>query len=217
METNFFKAIAALQLGGDLQITIRQEADKMIVATRLNNKSCDDKAKNLIPPLILNGTPEELDEGYFANTTAPLQTTSQLFVNMDAYMKAQQAAQQQSKMAQLKSVKPNKEIDEKTRKYQAAIKKAEELAGEGRFREAWAKYPEPLDHPDFADQIRSRKAELSQKFVPDLFASAAAENKEPVSLEPDASATNEEERDEEQQLKQSMQVEEGEEFTENGL
>ena len=176
METNFFKAIAALKLKGDVQITIRHDEGKLIVATLLLNETCGDKARKLIPPAILNGTPEDLDEGYFTNTSAPLQTTSQLFVNMEEYLKAQEVAQQHSKMEKHSAATATKAEDEKTKKYQAAIKKPEQLASEGKFREAWAKYPDPLDHPEHADIIRKRKTELSSKFAPDLFASAATKS-----------------------------------------
>jgi len=173
METNFFKQTADLHLQGDLQITIKQQDAILIVSVLLKNDTCGDDARKVGPPILLKGTAHEIDEGFFANIAAPLQTTSQLFVNMEAYLKAQETAQQQSKMEQQKISKETKAQDEKTKKYEAAIKKPEELASEGKFREAWAKYPDPLDHPERADIIRKRKAELSSKFAPDLSASAA--------------------------------------------
>src|ERR1700743_88773 len=84
METNFFQALYGLEVQGDINITIRRNADdKLYVSLYLNNAACGDNAQKLIPPMNLKGTPAELDEGFFASISAPLQTTSQLFVNME--------------------------------------------------------------------------------------------------------------------------------------
>lgn len=102
METNFFKQTTDLHLQGDLRITIKQQDPILIVSVLLKNDTCGDDARKVVPPILLKGTADEIDEGFFANIAAPLQTTSQLFVNMEAYLKAQETAQQQSKMEQQK-------------------------------------------------------------------------------------------------------------------
>ncbi|MFC2728834.1 MAG: hypothetical protein ACFN4Y_04120, partial [Centipeda sp. (in: firmicutes)] len=42
-----------------------------------------------LPPLVLRGTAEELDAGFFQSITQPLEETSSLLVNMEQYIEAQ--------------------------------------------------------------------------------------------------------------------------------
>lgn len=64
MNTNFFKQIAGLEIEGTLNLTIRKDAENIVISILLNNDACGDKAKNLIPPLTIKGTAEELDEQF---------------------------------------------------------------------------------------------------------------------------------------------------------
>ncbi len=88
MNANFFNQIAQLDFTGVLQLNIAKGAESnLIVSIILNNEQCGDNAKNLIPPLTFNATPEEFDEGFFQQITAPIQTVSGLMVDMEAFMK----------------------------------------------------------------------------------------------------------------------------------
>jgi len=170
METNFFQALSDLQVQGDINITIRfSNENKLWVTVLLNNPACVDDAQKIVPPMNLKGTAAELDEGFFASISAPLKATSQLFVNMESYMKQQEEAALQSKMEKNKTVKAVKEKSEKENKFDAALKKADELEAEGKHREAWMKVPEPGDYPEHADMLRQRRESLSAKFAPSLF------------------------------------------------
>lgn len=65
MNTNFFNQIAQLDFTGNLQLTITKGTESnLIVTVLLNNEQCGDSAKNLIPPLTFNATPQEFDEGF---------------------------------------------------------------------------------------------------------------------------------------------------------
>ncbi len=170
METNFFQALFDLEVQGDINMTIRRTAENILYVTvHLNNSACGDNAQRLIPPMNLKGTAAELDEGFFNTVGAPLQTTSQLFVNMESYMKQQEQAAAQSKMAKDKEDKEVKEKSDKEKKLEAVLKKADELEAEGKYREAWIKVPEPSDYPEQADMLKERRASLSAHFAPSLF------------------------------------------------
>ena len=171
MNTNFFNQIAQLEITGDLQLTISKGVEnKLVVSILLQNEQCGDNAKQLIPPLNLRGTAEELDEGFFENITVPLQTASGLMVNMEAYMKQLENAQKQSAMEKEKSDKEKKAKDEKEKKYKEAMAKVDELDNDGKPRDAWMKVPNPNDYPEYAEAIHKRKKELSDKFAsPSLF------------------------------------------------
>lgn len=187
METNFFSQIENMQLSGDLLITIgRGSEGKLVVAVLLQNEQCTDNAKNVIPPLVLRETPEQLDRQFFDSITAPMQGTSSLLLNMEAFIKGQQQAKQQSAMNREQAEKDKKEKDARQKRYTDAMQKVDELARDGKYREAWVKVPEPNLFPEHTETIQKRRNELASKFAPDLFAAPVEPTKEEeVVVEPD--------------------------------
>lgn len=176
--TNFFNQIAQLDFTGNLQLTIAKGAENnLIVSVMLQNEQCGDNAKNIIPPLNLRGTAEELDNGFFENITMPIQTASGLMVNMEGFIKQVEEAKKQSAMEKEKAESKKKEQEAKDKKFKDGMAKADELEKEGKFREAWMKVPEIAEFPEKADEIRRRKTELSDKFsAPSLFGAEQQEN-----------------------------------------
>lgn len=165
MNANFFNQIAQIGITGDLQLTISKGIENtLIISIILQNDQCGDNAKQLIPPLNLRGTAEELDEGFFQQITTPLETASGLMVNMEVFMKQLEVAKKQSAMEKEKSNIQKKEQETKDKKFKDGMAKADELEKEGKFREAWMKVPEITDYPEKADEIRKRKSELSNQF-----------------------------------------------------
>jgi PRTRC genetic system protein E len=171
MNTNFFNQIAQLDFTGVLQLNISKGAENnLIVSVILNNEQCGDNAKNLIPPLTFNATPQEFDDGFFEQITAPIQTVSGLMVDMEKFLKQMEEVKKQSAMEKEKADKQKKEQEGKDKKFKDGMAKAEELEKEGKFREAWMKVPEITEFPEKAEEIRKRKNALSDKFAtPSLF------------------------------------------------
>ena len=160
-------------------MVLKKDGDALIVSLLLTNEQCADKAKALIPPLVLKGTAQELDSGFFSQVTAPIETTSGLMTNMEVYLKGQEAAKVQSKMEKDKENKERKEGDAKDKKLNDALQQAAQLQKEGKYKEAWAKVPDPSKYPERAEELRKMRKELSDKFTPpDLFGSAVAEEKD---------------------------------------
>lgn len=171
MNANFFNHIAQLDFTGVLQLNIAKGAESnLIVSVILNNEQCGDNAKNLIPPLTFNATPQEFDEGFFQQITTPIQKASGLMVDMEVFMKQLEEAKKQSAMEKEKAEKEKKEKEAKDKKYKDGMAKADELEKEGKFRDAWMKVPDITEFPEKSDEIRKRKTELSAKFsTPSLF------------------------------------------------
>lgn len=182
MNTNFFNQIQQLEFTGVLQLNISKGVENnLIVSVILNNEQCGDSAKNLIPPLTFNATPQEFDEEFFQQITAPIQTVSGLMVDMEAFMKQMEVVKMQSAMEKEKAEKAKKEKEAKDKKFKDGMAKADELEKEGKFREAWMKVPNPADFPDYADAIRKRKTSLSDKFAtPSLFGATEETTPEPI-------------------------------------
>ncbi|MGP2570236.1 PRTRC system protein E [Ornithobacterium rhinotracheale] len=169
MNTNFFKQIAELEIEGTLNLAVKKENNTLVVSLLVNNDACGDKAKNLIPPLTIKGTAEELDEQFFATIVQPLESTSKLMVNMESYLKAQERAKKQSAMEKEKADREKKEKEKRAKKYKELMDKVEELAKQEKPREAWMKLPSVEEYPEQAEKIRKRRKELSALFQPNLF------------------------------------------------
>jgi len=182
MNTNFFNQIQALDYTGVLQLNISKGAENnLIVSVLLNNEQCGDSAKNLIPPLTFNATPQEFDEGFFEQIKAPVKTVSGVMVDMEKFLKQMEEVKKQSAMEKEKTEKAKKEKEAKDKKFKDGMAKADELEKEGKFREAWMKVPNPADFPDYADVIRKRKTSLSDKFAtPSLFGATEETTPEPI-------------------------------------
>ncbi len=171
MNTNFFNQIQQLDFTGVLQLNISKGIESnLIVTVLLNNEQCGDSAKNLIPPLTFNATPQEFDEGFFEQITTPIQKVSGLMVDMEKFLKQLEEVKKQSAIEKEKAEKEKKEKEAKDKKFKDAMVKADELEKEGKFREAWMKVPDITEFPEKADEIRKRKTSLSDKFAtPSLF------------------------------------------------
>ena len=181
MNTNFFNQIQQLDFTGVLQLNISKGIESnLIVTVLLNNEQCGDNAKNGIPPLTFNATPQEFDEGFFEQITTPIQKVSGLMVDMEKFQKQLDEAKAQSAIEKEKTEKAKKDKETKDKKFKDAMAKADELEKEGKFREAWIKVPDITEFPEKADEIRKRKTALSDKFAtPSLFGAMDEAKPEP--------------------------------------
>jgi len=162
---NFFEQLDAMKLEGDWQINIKTSSKGVLLLSVLFiNDKVGDAARKLIPPMILKGTPLELDAGFFAAIETPVKKTAALFVNMEEYEKAQADAKVNSKIEQDKKQKDDKNKSAVDKKYDAQMKKVDELEEAGKFREAYGQLPKAADFPEHEEEINERKEELAEKF-----------------------------------------------------
>jgi PRTRC genetic system protein E len=172
MNTNFFSLINKIEFTGNLNISIQKATDNnWIVSVLLLNSQCGDEAKNKIPPLNLRGTSEDLDNGFFENITQPIQSASYLMVNMDSFMVQLEEAKKHSAMEKQNADKEKKAKDERDKKYKDAMKKAEELENDSKFKEAWSALPKASDYPEYSKEILEKQEMYEKEFAPNLFTS----------------------------------------------
>lgn len=193
MNTNFFNQVQQLDFTGVLQLNISKGAENnLIVSVLLNNEQCGDTAKNLIPPLTFNATPQEFDEGFFQQITTPIQKASGLMVDMEKFLKQLEEAKKQSAIEKEKAERAKKEQEAKDKKYKQAMTKVDELEKEGKFRDAWIKVPDIAEFPEKSDEIRKRKSSLSDKFAtPSLFGTVEEPQPETEEVTTDEPTENE--------------------------
>ncbi len=98
MKTNFFEQVAGLTTNGILQINIQpQESGTLTVSVMLANANPKIATGKNIPPMLLKGSPQELDEAFFNQVGEPMKRTVKLFANLEAYQKELDKAQQAGK------------------------------------------------------------------------------------------------------------------------
>ncbi|UZT98938.1 PRTRC system protein E [Chryseobacterium fluminis] len=172
MNTNFFSLVTQLDFTGNLNISIQKATDNnWIVSVLLQNNECGDDAKNRIPPLNLRGTAEDLDNGFFENIAQPIQSASYLMVNMDAFMVQLEEAKKHSAMEKQNADKESKAKEEKEKKYKDAMKKAEDLESESKFKDAWSALPKASEYPEYSKEILEKQEAYEKEFAPNLFTS----------------------------------------------
>ncbi|UMQ43064.1 PRTRC system protein E [Chryseobacterium sp. Y16C] len=170
METaNFFRQIAQMDINSKLTLSITKATEnRILVSILIENDGCADKAKNVIPPFNLKGSPEELDIGFFEHIKKPVQMADALISNMQNFLKGLETAQANSAMEKQKSDKEKA----KGRKYSEALLKADALAKVGKYKDAWTALPKVGDYPEHKEDIRKKQDEYEKQFVPDLWSAS---------------------------------------------
>ena len=82
----FFQSIYQMMSAGtDLNINIRRTDGKLSVAVMPRRTTLKDEAGQAIVPLILNGTPMELDGQFLQIITTPLQKAQGILTNLETF------------------------------------------------------------------------------------------------------------------------------------
>ena len=150
----FFQAInQMITAGTDLSINIRRVNNNLTVAVVPRRSGVKDGER--IVPLILNGTPEELDAGFLQAVGTPVQKAQGILTNLEAFEKQAEQAASQSKAARSAAEKESKEVREKREKMEKLLKKAEDAMTGKRYSEAltWLKQARILALPDKQKEI----------------------------------------------------------------
>ncbi len=161
MHTNFFETLTGLAAHGGWKIAVSADKDGgLIVSVLYFNEGTGDDAARRIPPMILKGTAQEIDRGFFEAIAAPVQKTAQLLANMGQYMKALEEKKKQSKMEGDKKGKEKKLDNAKAATFETAMAKVEELEEQEKYAEALLQLPSVEKYPDNADEIEDKRNEL---------------------------------------------------------
>ena len=186
MKTIFFKNITDLNVSGNWNFTINGDNKGILTVSALFTPAENsDNASKLVPPLLLRGTADELDAGFFETIQQPVQEASGLFHNMDKYVKGLEEAKKQSKMEQDKkaqeikakaltktgaagddievSSEPKVSKEQKRKAYEDAMKKIGDLNDACKYEEALTLLPSVADYPEKESELERKKADLERK------------------------------------------------------
>ena len=187
----FFNYLSQVMAPGvDLNLTVSKSAAGLIVMVAPKVNGLDDPAQNKLMPLMLKGTPQELDANFFPSITAPVQKTSGLLLNMKAYEEQAAKAAVASKSEKEKKEKEGKEAKEKKEKYDGFIKKADELEAAGNLTGALTQLQQARLHATekqaktVDEKITALRTKLSQGSLFDTPAAAPASQSSPQATAP---------------------------------
>jgi len=166
METNFFTTINGLPRAGVWKITIaKSENGQMLVSLLL------EKEKNGTPiaPMIFNGSPQELDEGFFGAVAKPVKSTSELFANIDAHLLSIEKAKKEIKPKEQRQNGENtvtsksEDKTERKKRYDDLIEKAKNLNSACKYAEALAVLPRNEDFPEKEEELNGLRRKLGER------------------------------------------------------
>jgi len=185
MTTNFFKSITDLQVPGKWNLAIHSdEQGNLTISALFTALHNADNTTKAIPPMLLKGSAEELDNGFFEAITQPVQQTAGLYTNLNDYHKELEKAKQASKMEQdkknkaakpkaepkegeeeddmeMSEPKPDKEAQRKA--YEEAMKKVTRLDSLCQYEEALDTLPTLIEFPEKTNELDKKRAELERK------------------------------------------------------
>lgn len=119
----FFKEISGLVTAGvELNVTIKRSGENLIVSVLPKVTDLKDEAAKKLVPLVVSGTPDELDKEFSAAISTPVQSATGLLTNMKEFEVSQVEAQVKSKAAEA-----NK------KKYDQLVKKADDFEKGGKL------------------------------------------------------------------------------------
>lgn len=157
--------------GVDLSFVIRKQADRLVVSVLPKSGALKGDAANGIIPLVVSGTPAELDAGFIQSAFRPLQRVEGLITNIARFEQQAEKTEAENKQSKGRSNKPcseTKEEAEKRERYEKALKRADELIAAKSFDDALISlqqarlYAPPTQTKSIDEKIASVKQSLNQ-------------------------------------------------------
>lgn len=160
MEANFFQQAMAFSNQYGWRITMIPNNGNLIISALLYDPAAEGKAMKVMQTMNLEGTPQELDEGFFRAISAPVQKTVSLLTNEREYEKSLEEAKKQSKQEQAKNNRQKQPEQPKPVTFETEMEKVEELETQEKYNEALMALPKADKYPDHADEIEQKRTDL---------------------------------------------------------
>ena len=149
--------------GTELGIHVKRVENRLCVAVMPKRENLKDEAGQCIVPLVLNGTPEELDAEFLSAIARPIEKVQGILMNIEAFEKqAEKAAAERKSVSAPKELK---EAREKREKMERLMKKADDATSARKYSEAliWLKQARLLVPVDRQKEIDRKMQEVQRK------------------------------------------------------
>ena len=129
----FFKKLSEIMTAGTtLNLTVHHQNGILTVSVLPKVKGLKDDAKKHLLPIVLTGTPEELDEGFFDTVSQPVQKASGMLSNMKSFEEGLARVEAEKKEVKEQKRAAEKKADERKKQYDKLMAKADALEKEGK-------------------------------------------------------------------------------------
>lgn len=186
----FFQSIyQMITAGTDLNINIRKVDNSLSVAVMPRRNSLKEDTRQNMVPLVVNGTPAELDMGFLQTILQPIQRVQGLLANAENFEKQAEKATAQAKSSKAPTIPAeSKETREKREKMEKLLKKADDATAAKRFSEAmtWLKQARILTSAEKQKEIDAKMQEV-QKLASEGSLFGMAEEAAPIISQPQGS------------------------------
>ena len=151
--------------GTELGIHIRRVENRLCVAVMPQREKLKDGAAQSIVPLVVSGTPEELDTEFLAQIARPMEKVQGILMNLEAFEKQAEKAAAESKAAQPAATKETKEERARRETQEKLLKKAEDTAAARQYSNAliWLRQAERLAPAEQLAEIKRKMEEAQRK------------------------------------------------------
>lgn len=151
--------------GTELGIHIKRVENRLCVAVMPKREKLKNESGQSIIPLVLNGTPEELDAEFLSAIARPIEKVQGILMNLEAFEKQAEKAAAESKAAQPAAKKETKEERERREKLEKLLKKADESAAAHQYSNAliWLRQAERLAPAERLAEIKQKMEEVQRK------------------------------------------------------
>jgi PRTRC genetic system protein E len=117
-----------VELMGDnsrLNIIIAKVEEGLVVSI-IPKVSAKDQAVDKVKPLILRGTPQEIEDNFIDAISGPIKSTTEFFDNVVEHEKSLEKAAEESKIAETEKKKKKEESEKAKKELEKELKKMEE-------------------------------------------------------------------------------------------
>lgn len=157
----FFKEISGLLTEGvELNLTVARSGDKLVVSVLPKVKDVKDEAAKRIIPVVVSGSPDELDREFSAAISSPVQSATGLLTNMKEFEKSTEAAAKNSKSVKAEQDKAKKLADDNKKKLDKLTKKADEFEKDKKYKNAVACLKQALEFSANKSSLESKIQKL---------------------------------------------------------
>lgn len=151
--------------GTELGIHVKRVENRLCVAVMPKRENLKNESGQCIVPLVLNGTPEELDAEFLSAIARPIEKVQGILMNLEAFEKQAEKAAAENKAAQPAAKKETKEERERREKLEKLLKKADESVAARQYSNAliWLRQAERLAPAERLAEIKQKMEEVQRK------------------------------------------------------
>ena len=133
----FFNQLSQMMTDGvTISLTVHRLNGNLTVSVFPKLKGLKDEAKKHLQPIVLTGTAEELDEGFFNTVAQPVQKACGLLSGMKSFEEALARVETEKQEVKEQKRAAGKRADERKAKYDKLIARADALEKEGKNEDA---------------------------------------------------------------------------------